>query len=219
MIALVLAASLSGTPVPSPSVGEGFVPLFDGKSLAGWRGYLRGSAPKGWSAKDGELVITPGVEGGDLITTESFADFDLRLEWKVSKGANSGIFFRASEDTPYIWQKSHEYQLLDDASNPNTGPMYTAGACYDLYPVKAKVARPAGEWNESRIVAIGPKVEHWLNGTKVCEYVVGSEDWLKQLERSKFKSYDGFGRLPSGKIGLQDHGHLVSFRNIRIKKL
>jgi hypothetical protein len=193
-------------------------PLFDGKTLAGWRAYKKDKAPDGWKAQDGMLVRL--ADGGDIVTTDEFADFELALEWKVSEGGNSGIFFRALETSQLIWHNAPEYQVLDNARHKDGASSLTStGACYALFPPSRNVMRPAGDWNDTRILARGTHVEHWLNGVKIVEYEIGSADWKARVAASKFKVYPGFGEQPKGRIGLQDHGDVVWYRNIRIREL
>jgi hypothetical protein len=196
----------------------GWRPLFDGKTLDGWRGYKKDVAPEGWQVQDGALVRLG--KGGDIVTTEEFGDFELALEWKVAEGGNSGIFYRALETSAEIWHNAPEYQVLDNARHKDGASALTStGACYALYPPSRNVMRPAGDWNDTRILARGTHVEHWLNGVKVVEYEIGSADWKAKVAASKFKVYPGFGEQPKGRIALQDHGDLVSYRNIRIREL
>lgn len=192
--------------------------LFDGRTTEGWRGYRKESMPAGWQAMDGALVrVAPA---GDIVTEQTFADFELALEWKVEKLGNSGIFYRASEQESPIWTNAPEMQVLDDARNADgQSPLTSAGALYALYPVPRGVVKPAGEWNAVRIVADGPRVEHWLNGVKVVEAEIGSPDWEGRVARSKFADLTGFAQARRGHIGLQDHGDRVWFRNIRIREL
>jgi hypothetical protein len=192
--------------------------LFDGHSLEQWRGYQRQDVPSGWQAIDGELVRTG--RGGDLITREQFANFELMLDWKVEPGGNSGIFFRATETEPSIYMSAPEMQVLDDAAHADGGSSLTsAGANYGLHPAPAGVVRPAGEWNSVRLVVNGRQVEHWLNGQKVVEYELHSPDWEARVRNSKFNDWPAYGRAMRGHIGLQDHGDRVYFRNIRIREL
>lgn len=198
----------------------GFELLFDGESLEAWRGFRREDVPAGWSARDGVLVFTPGLDGGDLITRETFTDFDLRLEWKVSPGGNSGIMFAVVEDADRTYESGPEMQVLDDAGHADgRSPLTSAGANYGLHAPSADVVRPAGEWNEARLVRRGARVEHWLNGTKVVEYELGSDDWESRVAGSKFARWPAYGAHHEGHIALQDHGDPVRFRNLRILRL
>ena len=196
--------------------------LFDGKTTAGWRGYGQDGFPaKGWVVDDGTLHIQAGSGAGDIMTVDQFGDFDLYLEWKVSKKANSGIMYRVSEDEKSPWQTGVEYQILDDLGhNAEPTNKHSAGAMYGLYaPPKNKPQKPAGEWNRSRIVARGTRIEFWLNGVQVVDCDIASDDWKARRDKSKFKPYKKFGLNRKGHIDLQDHGHDVWFRNIRIRDL
>lgn len=199
---------------------EGFRLLFDGKTTMGWRGWKRATVPKAWGVRDAALALVPGEDGGDLCTLEEFDNFELRLEWKVEPGGNSGIFYRATEDYGGAAETGPEFQILDDERHPNgKTPETSAGAAYALYAPTKKVVKPAGEWNYTRIIAQGTRVEHWMNGVKIVEYEIGSEDWKARVSKSKFASLPEFGRKPKGRIVFQDHGYKVWFRSIRIKGL
>lgn len=192
--------------------------LFDGESTAGWRGYRMAGMPDGWQAVDGALSRVGS--GGDIITEDQFANFELELEWNISPGGNSGIFFRATEETDHIYETAPEMQVLDDAQHANgTNPLTSAGANFGLYAAPGGVVRPAGEWNAVRIVVDGARVEHWLNGEMVVEYELWSRDWEARIANSKFVDWPGYGRASRGHIGLQDHGDWVAYRNIRIREL
>lgn len=193
--------------------------LFDGSGLDAWRGYRKPALPEGWQALAGSLVlVTAGA--GDIITRDQFRNFDLRLEWKVVEGGNSGIFYRATEEGNYIWQTATEMQVLDDARHADgKSELTSAGSNFALYPAPRGISRPAGEWNAVRLLVDGNYVEHWLNGAKVVEYELGSVEWEARVRASKFASMPLYGRSPQGHIGLQDHGDRVEFRNIRIRVL
>ena len=213
-----LISAAIGVTLAAPADTNGWRPLFDGKTLKGWRGYQKETPPAGWSVQDGILVRSD--KGGDLITEEEFGDFELSLEWKISSGGNSGIFYRVLENTKEIWHNAPEYQILDNARHKDgANAMTSAAACYALYPPSKDVTKPVGEWNETRIVAKGKHVEHWLNGVKVVEYEVGNDDWKARVTASKFKVHPGFGEQIKGRIGLQDHESLVWYRNIRVRDL
>jgi hypothetical protein len=190
--------------------------LLDGKTTAGWRGYRQKTVPEGWSVVDGAL--TRAGKGGDIITIDQFGDFELTLEYNLAPGANSGVFFRVTEDDPVIWHEAVEVQVIDNA---RTGlkPAQTAAANYDLHAPSRDVSKPAGQWNALRLLVRGAHVEHWLNGTKVIEYELGSDDWKQRVQASKFIDFPRFGTARRGHIGLQDHGDRVAYRNIRIREL
>jgi hypothetical protein len=196
----------------------GWRPLFDGRSTAGWRGYKKAEMPRGWQAVDGAL--TRVGEGGDIITTDQFANFELALEWKVAPGGNSGIFYRVTEEGEQSYHSGPEMQVLDDARHKDGGSRLTsAGSLYGIYAAPAGVVKPAGEWNAVRIVVNGSHVEHWLNGVKVVDYELGGPDWEKRVGEAKFKEWPAYGRAKRGHIALQDHGDWVAYRNIKIKVL
>jgi hypothetical protein len=192
--------------------------LFDGRTTAGWRGYRQQGMPDGWQVVDGAL--TRVGQAGDIVTRDQFQDFELALEWMVAPGGNSGIFIRASEDTDWIYQNAPEMQVLDDAGHPDGLQRETAaGSNYALHAAPAGVVKPAGEWNSVRILVRGDHVEQWLNGVKVVDYELGSEDWKARVAKSKFAAWPGYGKNPRGHIGLQDHGDRVAFRNIKVREL
>jgi hypothetical protein len=198
--------------------GGGWKMLFDGKTTTGWHTYKKSGPVEGWEVVDGALVRQG--KGGDLVTDEEFSDFELSLEWKLTAGGNSGIFYRAPEDAAVIWHHAIEYQILDNAAhNDGKNQKRSAGSAYDLYEPVRDGTKPIGEWNETRIIARGNHVEHWLNGTKLLEFEIGSPDWTARIGASKFKPYPEFGKTTKGKISLQDHGNVVSFRNIRIRPI
>ena len=192
--------------------------LFDGKTAAGWRGFKQDSVPAGWQVVDGAL--TRVNSGGDIITRDKFRNFELALEWTIAPAGNSGIFYRGSEDDDAIYWNAPEMQVLDDAGHVDGKSRLTAaGAAYDVYPSPAGVVKPAGEWNQVRLVVKGKHVEHWLNGVKMVEYEFGSPDWTAKVKASKFGSHPHYGRNATGYIGLQDHGDKVAYRNIKIRVL
>ena len=195
--------------------------LFDGESTAGWRGYKKDTLPAGWESVDGALTRTGS--GGDIITVDQFRNFELALDWRLSpdgNAGNSGIFYRATEETSEIYWGAPEMQVLDNARHPDGRSLLTsAGANYALHGVGHEHARPVGEWNTVRLVVDGNHVEHWFNGTKVVEYELQSADWQRRVAESKFAPHPLYGRVERGHIGLQDHGTYVAFRNIRIREL
>lgn len=186
-----------------------------------WRGFRQTDVPAGWHAEDGVLSFAPGVEGGDLITRREYDDFELRLDWKISKGGNSGIIYNVSEDYANTWESGPEMQVLDNTRHPDAehGRDRQAGANYALHAPATDAARPAGQWNEVRLIVRGDHVEHWLNGERVVSYELGSADWKKRVAASKFGDMPGYGQYDAGHIALQDHGNEVWYRNIRIRPL
>lgn len=201
---------------------QGWKLLFDGTSSAGWRGAGKDKFPEnGWVLNDGTMTITPGDGGGDIVTVDEYGDFELTFEFKLTEGANSGLKY-------YVIEKGGnlglEYQVLDDAKHPDAkmgrDGNRTVSSLYDLIPA-AKNKRPnaIGNWNTARIVSKNNHVEHWLNGFKVLEYERGSKEFRDIVAMSKFKDKPGFGEAPKGRILLQDHNDLVSFRNLKIRNL
>jgi len=191
--------------------------LFDGKTLAGWTNGSGKAPGKGWSVVDG--AIHCGNKGGDIFTEADYYNFELKFEWKVAKGSNSGLKYRHADYSGKM--VGCEYQVLDDDNHSNgKNPKQTAGSLYDVLPpdAKAKQLKKVGEWNTSRIVAKDAKVEHWLNGKKVLVIDMESAEWAKALAKSKFRDAPTFGQK-DGRIMLQDHGDPVWFRRIEIMEL
>lgn len=191
-------------------------PLFDGTSLAAWRGYKVDTVPGGWRAQDGELRLVGG--GGDLVSREQFGDFELELEWKLGPRGNSGVMYRVTETGGATYTSGPEMQVLDDAGHVDgRNALTSAGALYGLYPAPRGVVRPAGQWNQARILVRGNHVEHWLNGTKTAEAEMWSPDWNRRHAASKFPAWPEYAKAARGHIALQDHGDPVAYRNIRIR--
>jgi len=198
---------------------EGWALLFDGKTTAGWRGYQKDHVPDEWQVRDGELMLT-AKGGGDIITTDTFGDFDLSIEYRISEGGNSGIFYRGAEDEQTIWRTAFEVQVLDDERHPDAknGDDRKAGALYALYPPMVP-AKAALEWNHVRVIARGTEVEHHLNGQLVVRFDTASDEYRQRVAASKFVKFPTFGTFASGHIGLQDHGDVVWYRNIKVRRL
>jgi len=195
--------------------------LFDGTTTKGWRNYRADTLSSGWQAVDGTL--TRVRRGGDIITTEQFTNFELVLEWKLNPDGppgNSGIFYRASEEPMVIYMGAAEMQILDNARHGDgRSELTSSGANYALYGVPHSAAKPVGEWNSVRIIANGNHVEHWFNGAKVVEFELDSPDWKARVAASKFKDWPLYAKARTGHIGLQEHGSVVAFRNIKIRRL
>lgn len=233
---------LSALPVDE----EGFIVLFNGENLDGWRGYGMDVPPTSWEVSDGAIHLKGSgtgeaqVEGGgDLIFAHKFQNFELQLEYKISEGGNSGIFYLAqevkdAEGKEYlpIWQSCSEYQVLDNARHPDAqlgvDGNRQAASLYDMIPAKPQNANPAGEWNQAKIMVYKGTVVHGQNGSNVLEYHLWTPKWTEMLQNSKFAEGGDFpyafnllnnmgGENHEGYIGLQDHGDDVWYRNIRIK--
>ena len=201
----------------------GWIELFDGRTTAGWRGIGKEAFPEqGWSIEDGCLVHSARGGGGDLVTTEEYGDFELELEWRVAAGANSGIKYRVRDQPGTGAAFGPEYQILDDAGHRDGGSRLTSAA--SMYGVMAPEGpegylRPAGEWNLARIVSRGDRIEHWINGHRVVDLVLGSETWTAAVGRSKFRNRPDYAAPGPGRIALQDHGDEVAYRNLRLREL
>jgi len=208
---------------------QGWLLLFDGTSMNGWRGaYLDSLPTRGWDVRDGMLIVqaSGGGEaafGGDIVTIEEFENFELCVDFKLTQGANSGIKYFVTEQLPKTpgSAKGLEYQILDDERHPDAKlgirGNRTLASLYDLIPATNKRPAPMGEWNHARILVKGKHVEHWLNGVKVLEYERGGKEFLSHKAESKFKDLPEFGEAKSGHILLQDHGNQVFYRNARIR--
>ncbi len=227
IVALLGPAALADAPqntLTAAERAEGWRLLFDGRSLTGWRGYKKQDATgTRWTVKDGSLCV-PHADGSDtlgqrdIISSDTFDTFDLRFEWRVGPGSNSGLKYFVTENTDAAI--GHEYQIIDDARHEDAkvpgGERQTA-SFYDVKAATSHPAKPIGEWNRSRVVVTGNHVEHWLNDVKVLEYELGSPAILAAVEDSKFKGMTGFGTRVNGHILLQDHGEEVCFRDLKIK--
>jgi len=197
---------------------NGITLLFDGASTAGWRGYKQQECPAGWKVVDGAL--TRVSEAGDIVTLDEYQDFVLDFEWCVAKGSNSGVMYHVTEDHEAPYETGPEFQILDNQGHKDgLDPRTSAGSDYAMYAPLADVTHPAGEWNSARIVVRGPHVEHWLNGQKVVEYELWSDDWKQRVAGCKWKDQPDYGMRKSGRIALQDHGDWVAFRSLKIQRL
>ena len=202
---------------------EGWILLFNGENMDGWRTF-KNRENDSWEVVDGTLHCKAEEAAGkraDLLTVDQYGDFDLSFDWKIAPADNSGVIYRATEEFGAPFFSGPEYQLIDDKGYPNKlTPTQTTGSNYDMHAApEDKPINPPGEWNTGRIVAKGNHVEHWLNGAKVVEYELNSEEWKKTKAGSKWKEHAKYGASPRGHIDLQDHGGEVWFRNIMIKTL
>lgn len=221
---------VADTPFPSASTNPntltaeeargGWRLLFDGTTPSGWRAFGTTEFPaSGWVVEGGWLKHQAKGGGGDLITVDKFDDFDLTWEWKIAPGANSGVKYFIDE--PSHKTIGHEYQLLDDDGHPDgkIGPHRQTGSLYDALPPGPRKLNPPGQINESRIVVRGNHVEHWLNGSRILSYELGSAEMAAAKAKSKFKNEAKWGTKFSTPILLQDHGDEISFRSIKIHPL
>jgi hypothetical protein len=213
---------------------QGFELLFDGKTTDGWRGYGKDHVPGAWVVEDGALKCVgsgrgeAGAEdGGDIIYEKEFSNFNLKIEWKISEGGNSGIFYLGQElpEWETIWRTAPEMQVLDNLRHPDAmlgkDGNRQAGSLYDLLPAKPQNAKPAGEWNSAEVICYKGTVVHKQNGETVLEYHLWTPDWEELVANSKFPEMNpNWAKVAEkGYIGIQDHGDDVWFRNIKIREL
>ncbi len=221
--AVAIAAMFAFTPVHHAKKAAEWISLFDGKTTTGWHSWKQDKPGAAWKVEDGTLHFDPsGKDGrGDLVTNDAFENFDLKLEWKISEGGNSGIIFYVSEDPKYddTYNTGLEMQVLDnDKHSDGKIPKHRAGNLYDLIQ-GPDVAKPVGEWNKVEIVSNKGSLKLYLNGVNVVTTTLWDANWKKMVAGSKFKQWPDFGTFTKGHIALQDHGNNVWYRNIEIKKL
>jgi hypothetical protein len=214
--------SLVAIPALHFAVSAQTKPLFDGKTATGWHTYLKTGAGA-WKVVDGALQLDPKAEQqGDLVTDGEYENYELTLEWNITKEGNSGVIFGVHEDPKFneTYVTGIEMQVLDnkDASD-NKKANHLAGSLYDMKAPSKDVAKPAGEWNKVKLRKKDGHLTFWLNGTKIVDTQMGSEEWKTMIANSKFKTWTDFAAYPKGHIALQDHGHVVAFRDISIKQL
>jgi hypothetical protein len=208
----------------------GWVLLFNGENTDGWRGWNMESFPEtGWTVLDGDLVVfaSDGSEaglGGDIVSEGVYADFELVFDFKVSPVGNSGVFYRVVEHAGQdMWHVAPEYQILDDEDYIENGIIdeykHRTAFNYDLQRSTVVASNPIGEWNHARILVDGAHVEHWLNDQLTVSYEFWSPEWEALVAESKFAPYPMYGRAAEGRIGIQDHGHEIRFKNIKLRPL
>lgn len=210
---------------------EGWILLFDGKTSSGWMNAKSKKFPSsGWVIKNGMLTVDPQSKqqggGGDIVTTDKFRNFELTFDFMYTHGANSGVkyFVDTEADNGSLASIGCEYQVLDDKLHPDAklgkNGNRTLAGLYDLLPpAPGKRDNGPDKWNTGKIVVRDSKVEHWLNGSKTLGYERGNEEWKALVATSKFKNSPHFGERSEGRILLQDHGNMVSYRNIKIREL
>jgi len=207
---------------------DGWKLLFDGESTSGWHLYNKGEVPSAWIVIDGTLYCKPDtfeVEHGDLVSNETYTNYELKFDWNISKAGNSGVFVNVMEveENPTAWTSGPEYQILDNAGVP---PEYLedstrwAACLYGFQKIKNNVTpEPSGSWNHSTIIQKDSKIEFWLNGVLTAEEDFNGDAWKSLVANSNFKTFSNFGAYSSGHIALQDWAKGVSFQNIKIKEL
>jgi len=203
---------------------QGWKLCFDGKSTNGWR-YYQNKTSTSWEVINGTLhskgsADNYGSINADLMTTDQYNNFELSVDYKISPKGNSGILYLVTEDYPTSYLSGPEYQIIDDINFPEKlEDWQKTGANYAMNPAPGAHPNPAGEWNTARIVVNKGHVEHWLNGKKIVEYEIGSEEWKKNKLNGKWKDAGGYGMAKKGYIALQDHGSEAWFKNIKIRRL
>jgi|JI10StandDraft_1071094.scaffolds.fasta_scaffold32159_5 hypothetical protein len=232
-VSIAACNSQSEKKAEEPAVNKtdsGWVSLFDGKTLTGWHNYGKTTVGEAWKIADGTLYLDTTkkagwqtAQGGDIVSAEEYENFDLKLEWKIAPGGNSGIIFYVHEDTSkykYVWQTGPEMQVLDnDLHSDGKIPKHRAGDLYDLISCKTETVKKPGEWNEAEIISKDGKLDFFLNGTNVVSTTLWDDSWKSLVAGSKFKEWPDFGTYKKGHIALQDHGNTVWYRNIKIKRL
>lgn len=211
----------------SSTTSKGWHKLFDGKTTSGWHSYGKTTAGSDWKVVDGAIYLDAknrkAGQGGDLTSNESFDNFHLKLEWKISKNGNSGIIFFVNEDTQKYkasYNTGPEMQVLDnDGHADGKIHKHRAGDLYDLIASSSEPVNPVGEWNKVEIIANNGKLDFFMNGKNIVSTMMWDEQWKEMVAGSKFKTMPGFSIYKAGKIALQDHGDEVWYRNIEIKKL
>jgi len=214
-------------PAEINNTNEEWITLFDGNSFDHWRGYLHEEMYPEWTISEGSMAFSPGKQGGkNIITKEKFTNFVLSLEWKVSEGGNSGIFWGVYEDPqfPEPYQTGPEVQVLDNDNHPDSfqrNGRRKAGAIYDLVAYPGEYLNPAGAWNLCvlEVDYRTGKAKVTMNEKETVSFPIVGEAWDKLVFSSKFKDWEGFGKYHTGHIGLQDHGDKIWYRNIKIKIL
>jgi hypothetical protein len=208
-------------------INAGWILLFDGSTNKGWRAFHKTTFPTGWVIEDGTLKglgTAHGDTGGDIVFGDAmFENFELSIDWKVSPGGNSGIFYHVVEGKQYAapYANAPEYQLIDDIGYPGKlEDWQKCAADYAMYTAPTdKALKPAGEWNNTRIIFTKEKVEYWLNGKMTVSFVPWSDDWTKRRNSGKWEAYPDYGKATTGLIALQDHGSPTWFKNMKIRKL
>ncbi|RWY53681.1 3-keto-disaccharide hydrolase [Mucilaginibacter gilvus] len=236
LVAMIVSgchSSQSSTDVATDSSAfkdTAWAPIFDGKTTKGWHTYGKTEAGKAWKAQNGVLHLDASAKsdwqtknGGDLVSDDEYDNFELSIEWKISKAGNSGIIFYVNEDPkkyPYSWHTGIETQVADNKENEDGQiPKHRAGDLYDLMSINKEVVKPAGEWNKTTVLVNNGVLNIFVNDEQVLTTKLWTDNWKKLVAESKFKEWPDFGTFKKGHIALQDHGADVWFKDIKIKKL
>jgi len=221
LVPLLVTLALAADPnsLTSTEKAAGWKLLFDGTSLAGWRSLASDKPGDGWQVQDGAITLAHG-KAGDLLTAEDYGDFEFSFEWKVADESNSGVIYRVGLGESQTFFTGPEYQVLDNAkAEDNKLPSHLAASLYDLAAPPADFTEPVGQWNTAKIRVRGWHIEHWLNGEKVVDVDLSTPEGKALIAASKFKDWPKFASLLRGHIALQDHGHPVWFRAIKVREL
>ncbi len=203
----------------SAEKSDGWKLLFNGKDFSGWHNFKQNTVSNKWQIENGAMKLTE-AGAGDLVSDASYEDFEMHLEWKISEGGNSGIFILADETGQYIYSHAPEIQILDnEKAHDNKIDTHLAGSLYDMVAVHKSALKPAGEWNQVVISLHDNLLQVSQNGLMTTNVVIGSSTWERLVNTSKFKGWEGFAQNKAGHVGLQDHGNVVWFKNIKIKEL
>jgi hypothetical protein len=197
--------------------------LFDGKTIDQWRNYKGTEVGTNWTIVDGAITLTTPRRAVDIISKDEFTDFDFTFDWQLAAAppaGNSGVMFYVIEQGDATYYSGPEYQVLDNATHPDgKNPLTSAGSCYALYAPTRDASRPIGEWNTSRILINKGKAEHWLNGEKIVQYDMNSEEWKAKVAGSKFKEWPEFGLARKGHLAIQQHGAKVAYKNLKVREI
>lgn len=225
-ILLLSIAFVSFIKIPGKDTEGKWISLFDGKTLNGWHGFNKTGTIPNWAIEEGAMVClgaAADAHGGDIVTDIAYENFELKWEWKISTGGNSGVMYHVIEGEKYKapYETGPEYQVIDDIGFPEKLEEWQkAGADYAMtVPNKKKRLKPVGEWNTSKIIFNKGHVEHWLNGEKIVAFQAWDAKWTKKKREGKWKNYPDYGLAKNGLIALQDHGNKAYFKNIMIKVL
>ena len=203
---------------------QGWHLLFDGKTTTGWHTFQKPAAGPGWGVTDGALQLDPAVKDGrgDIVTDSEYENFEFSIDWNISEEGNSGIIFLVNEDKQFdaTYLTGPEYQLLDDKkAEDNKKANHLAASLYDIIAPAKEAENPAGEWNHTVIRLKNGELTFWLNGTQTVKTNLWDANWPALVAKSKFRDWKGFAAYHKGHIALQDHGHRIAFRNIKIRVL
>lgn len=213
------ALATSDNQLTSQEKSAGWTLLFNGKDFSGWHNFKQDTVSPKWEIENGAMKLTE-AGAGDLVSQSSYENFELQIDWKISEGGNSGIFILADEEGQYIFSHAPEIQVLDnEKAHDNKIDSHLAGSLYDMVAVHKSALKPAGEWNHVVIKLEDKLLQVSQNGVMTTNVVIGSSTWENLVNSSKFKGWEGFGTNQVGHIGLQDHGNVVWFKNIKIKEL